>query len=173
MTAIALVLALGTTPALAQISVDLGGSSDTDIGVSAGDTSVTAGTSTDASGNLEAGKNGLTIDLMTGAMVDTTVASSDENAVTLLPDDASLDAAGNVSSQTDVKLLLKSHVADSSSPVYDIFNKAGADASLKSKIEANATLVAALDDRGFEASDVVALRSTVDGDVVLFVDDLS
>jgi hypothetical protein len=160
---------------------------DVDAGMSAGagnsgtgvDTGINTGTSMNADDDMmdievsESGSAGTTIDLKTGDEVDGT--SGGATATLLAEADATL-AVNGVKSEDQVKLIMWTDVDHEGSYSGRLFTQAAARGDsyrdvVQTQVDANATLVAALESHGFGTENVVTLRSTTDGRIVLFVDD--
>jgi len=145
-------------------SVGAGAGADVSAGVNANgsDLGVNAGAGASGAGTVETG-NGV---LKPGVATDLTA-----NASTDI--DAAIDSA---KSAEDVNIVLWTQVASDNSADLKVFedSMAGDNANIDSvhtKVEANATLMAALEAEGYDSDDVVSVQTAADGKVKLFVDD--
>jgi hypothetical protein len=158
-------IALAAALLVSSASIATAQGLDLDLGVDSGDSGISTGLDIDS---------GVTIDLMTGDEVETDVRGG--TTATIVAEGEGPMALEGISTEDQVKLILRSRIKDDGSFAARLF--ADADArntayhdQVQSEIESNATLVAALEGHGFGSDDVVALRSTAEGNVVLFVDD--
>ena len=160
-TTIAVLLTSSAFPAFAQ---DAGVGVDAGAGVTVETPAVDAKTGADAKANANASGN-------VGGMAANTYGS----VISSVSGSADVDLAG-VTDEANVTIVLLSSLqgnAATEAAALDQALSANADAltTLHSNIEANAAIKAKLEAEGYTADDVVAVTSSADGAVTVYVDD--
>jgi hypothetical protein len=163
------------SPALAQVSVDVGGSAGVDAGadVSGSGTGTAAGTGVDTDVELRTGAQADT-DADAGVDPGTTAAvgGSFDSAISAMVNNSA--AAGSISSMTEVRLVKVIRISDLEGADMDALlsaeteNRATID-ELQSSIEGNATVMAALEAEAVDPEDIVAAEVAADGSITVYV----
>jgi hypothetical protein len=160
-TTIAALLASSAFPAFAQ---DAGVGVDAGAGVTVDTPAVDAQVGTDTKANANASSNA-------GGVADNTYGS----VISSVSGSADVDLAA-VTDEANVTIVLLSSLqgdAATEAAALDAALSANADAmtTLHSNIEANAAIKAKLEAEGYTSDDVVAVTSSADGAVTVYVDD--
>ena len=158
-TTIAVLLTSSAVPAFAQ---DAGVGVDAGAGVTVETPAVDAKAGANAKANASSNAGG-----MAGNTYGSVISS--------LSGSAAIDLSG-VTDEANVTIVLLSSLqgnADTEAAALDQALSANADAmtTLHSNVEANATIKAKLEAEGYTSDDVVALTSSADGAVTVYVDD--
>lgn len=145
------------------VNVDAGVDAGADVDVDAGES---LDANADANANTNAGANA-----NAGGMSDQTFGS----VMASIDGAASVDLTA-VTEDTDITIIALSSLqgnADTESAALDTALSANADAqaSLLSNVEGNAAIMAELEAEGYVAEDVVSLKSSADGSIIVYVDD--
>lgn len=160
-TTVAALLVSSAFPAFAQ---DAGVGVDVGAGVTAETPAVDAKAGADVKANANASSNA-------GGVADNTYGS----VISSLSASADVDLAG-VTDEANVTIVLLSSLqgnADTEAAALDQALSANVDAmtTLHSNVEANAAIKAKLEADGYAADDVVAVTSSAEGTVTVYVDD--